>query len=683
MSKVLPYTGSVSGQGQEDLSFSWGANPTRAQRSMTYSIDGGMNSLVVSQEASPALFITTSEASKTISVSESARTISFDGTTNARYLRYAVISGGSETTVSSVTESSATGTSANVGTTYSEISSFIGGSQSYNVGVSLSVPANATTGITVTVYASDTSDGTGAVSQSFTLAVSEPVDVTSVEVDPSELVIGIGSSYRYNNQTVTVNANSRNKLSYSVTPATATIGRVNWVSGNTQIATVDSNGVVTGVANGTTYIRCEVTDTAGNTVYDHCDLTVYAEGTISVSNMTIETLAQSGSSEITTSNIDNSKALNASFSGTAPEWIQHLTVSTATSPYRVVVDCYPNSSHAQDRDATAVVTGTDMLLNTITSSGFTIHQNWETLCTAMTINGSSTIHDSGNSEDYTVSYTPVGTTQNRCVWSVSDTSIATVTEGASNNECTVTALRSGTVTLYATNYYNSSIVAHKEITITYVYPRGEINLNPTNVTLAYDATTDSTVAVTGTGISGNLTITPESGGFITGGEIVDNHLKIYFSDNSGSTSSRSCSVTVSGRDGNDDLISNTVNYTQNGRPVSSNNISIASITPSYNAHDVVNNVTVRVNFINNSTVDTVFTSVAYTMTGYTSASGGEVDFTKSDTLAARVDATAGTMPVDYTIESVGATAALARIEVTVTATNNSATLTASDTWRAS
>lgn len=678
----------ASGNGANQLSpTNFSVNTSRTEsRSTTFTAgDYGLNKLTITQQHSPSLFINAStDTSQSITSPSSSATWLVSGSTNGRYMKYSISNG---VTVSSAKEySNNTSQGSSIGTSYSSVSSFVGGSQEFEYHVTISIPSGLSAGTyTLTIYSSDTQNGSGAVSQTFTLTVTaQAVDVQAVIVNPSTLEIGIGNSYKYNNQTVTVNSSSRNQLHCTYDPVNATVISRRWASGDTDIATVSSSGLVKGVAEGSTYIRCWATSDGVNEVSGNdgrCyPLTVFANGTISVTNMTIETLAQSGTSTMSLSNIDTSKTLSVAFSDSMPSWIHNISVNTTTSPYRVIVECYPNSTHAQDHTTTAYVTGTDNLGNTIESQAFTIYQKWETPCTAMTINGSDTIHNSNNYGDYTVSYTPAGTTENRCVWSVSDTSIATVQEGQSNDECRVTAVSSGTVTLYATNYYDNSIIAQKQIDVTFVHPRGDITLSPTSVTLPYNATTDSTVAITTTGISGNLTITPDSGGFITGGEIVNNHLKIYFTANDGTTTERSCSVTVSGRDDNDDLISNTVQYLQEGLPVSTNNIGIGDITPVYDAHqETLKDVVLRVNFINNGTISTVFTSVAYTMTGYTDAQGTTVNFTKSGSLANRVDVTAGTTPVDYTIESVGALGIPARVDVTVTATNNSANLTASDT----
>ena len=53
------------------------------------------------------------------------------------------------------------------------------------------------------------------------------------------------------------------QLSHVIEPANATIQAVTWSSSNTKIATVDQNGMVTGLKEGTVTITCKATDGSG------------------------------------------------------------------------------------------------------------------------------------------------------------------------------------------------------------------------------------------------------------------------------------------------------------------------------------------------------------------------------------------------------------------------------------
>jgi len=53
------------------------------------------------------------------------------------------------------------------------------------------------------------------------------------------------------------------QLGYEIQPADATIQEVKWTTSNKKIATVDENGVVTGLKEGSVYITCKATDGSG------------------------------------------------------------------------------------------------------------------------------------------------------------------------------------------------------------------------------------------------------------------------------------------------------------------------------------------------------------------------------------------------------------------------------------
>ncbi|MBP5274222.1 MAG: Ig-like domain-containing protein [Abditibacteriota bacterium] len=75
----------------------------------------------------------------------------------------------------------------------------------------------------------------------------EPVRVTGVTVGPASLVIKVGQTQ---------------KLKATVKPSDATNKKVTWSSINPRIATVDENGVVTGIKAGTTLIKAKTDDSS-------------------------------------------------------------------------------------------------------------------------------------------------------------------------------------------------------------------------------------------------------------------------------------------------------------------------------------------------------------------------------------------------------------------------------------
>lgn len=83
-------------------------------------------------------------------------------------------------------------------------------------------------------------------------------------------------------------------LTYSVTPADATYPYVKWTSSNSNIATVDDNGNVTGVKEGTAYIYATATDAGG--AHTACTVTVEKPAVATAENVVIN--------EIMAANVD-------------------------------------------------------------------------------------------------------------------------------------------------------------------------------------------------------------------------------------------------------------------------------------------------------------------------------------------------------------------------------------------
>ncbi len=87
----------------------------------------------------------------------------------------------------------------------------------------------------------------------------EPVQVTSIKLNKSKKSLNIGDTFT---------------LTATVKPNNATDKSVTWSSSNTSVATVDENGVVTAVAEGT----ATITATASNGVEASCTVTVKQKG---------------------------------------------------------------------------------------------------------------------------------------------------------------------------------------------------------------------------------------------------------------------------------------------------------------------------------------------------------------------------------------------------------------------
>ena len=452
-----------------------------------------------------------------------------------------------------------------------------------------------------------------------------------------------------NRSTATIDTGGTVTLTATVAPTNATNKTVTWSSSNSSVATV-SGGVVTGVSAGSATITVTTAD-GGYTAT--CAVTVSSNGSISADNVTVKSIATSGSTELHASNMQ--AATIAATCSTS--WVTAVTPDTSGNPWRIRFTLNTNTSTTA-RYATVTVTGTDTSSNS-RSCTFRITQNGKTSsdvpCTSMEIGGSATISNSTNEAEYTAAFFPNGTTQPQVgQWSVSDGNghaVTTVQLLPSGNQCTIRVLSGAnnqTVVLKATNYYNSSVYATKTITATYVTPSANLTVSPGDVTVHAIDTSDNTPTVTTSNIqSGSLGVQSVSG-FITSASIVSGKVVTSFSANTG-TSSRSGSVTLSALDLNLNQVTAVVTYTQAGTGTGTRSLSISKL----NVQQTGGKVTAKfaVAYMNQSTNSTTFGSQSFTLVGYDSSDG--TVFTKTGNLSDKTVAAMATETEIYTEQWTG------------------------------
>lgn len=629
----------ASGEGTNQLSpTNFGVNTSRSsQRSTTFTAgEYGLNKLTITQEHSPALFISFNDSNiKQIVSPSSATSWTVSGSTNGRYMKYSISNG---VTVSSAKEySNNTSQGSSIGTTYSSVSSFVGGSQEFEYRVTISIPSGLSAGnYTLTVYSSDTQNGSGAVNQTFTLRVTaQAVNVQSVSIKSlgetvTTLDIGKGASYKYNNQTITVNSNSRNKLTYEVSPQDASVVSATWSSYPTSVATVSSSGLVTGKSEGTATITCTVTDANGNTASATCTVNVYEQGTITIAdNLTILYNELSRSVAVSHSGImtNSTWAINRE---TRP-WISSVTINeahTSITATRVTTDqtSLPASTNMY-------LTATDRLRNTITSNTVILAQEMRAA-----IDGVDAIAVVSNKATYTASYLPFNITgsDNQVEWyignaqqapyaSVSDTAAIScslnVLEGA-NNQIVLLALR---------NVADNSITASKEVMTTYVTEALDhpftFESGTDNVTVAAQDVNDYTPhiilrSVPAVSIS-DLRVSSRTGELASAAINSKNH-KIFttFTANT-SASSRSLGTLQVTYGTGSEAFSLPVYYSQEGIPATDTNTILDAQDPTarYRNGDITVGSTVV--FTNNRDISYTFKGLRCMVTGYDSDDGPE------------------------------------------------------------
>jgi uncharacterized protein YjdB len=89
-------------------------------------------------------------------------------------------------------------------------------------------------------------------------------------------ILGVASSVTVTPQAPTILYNATQQLAASVVVSAGGLNTVTWASGTEAAATIDANGLVTGVAEGTTIITATSVQT--NTVHGHTTITV--QGTV-------------------------------------------------------------------------------------------------------------------------------------------------------------------------------------------------------------------------------------------------------------------------------------------------------------------------------------------------------------------------------------------------------------------
>ena len=241
----------------------------------------------------------------------------------------------------------------------------------------------------------------------FRINVERPVyDVTGVELDHSDILIEKNSSYR---------------LKATISPDNATNTKVTWSSSNESIATVNDNGVVTGVGIGITTITVK-TDDGGFTA--ECRVTV-RDG--SVKGVTLN------ESEITV-------GVNGKYSGLE---------ATLIPDYAVIKKVTWSSSNEEIAtvDKNGVVTGVsegEAYITVKTADGGYEDQCKVTVInyrvTGVTLNKSGITMDPGTTYDgLKATVSPENASNKDVTWSSSDTDVATV-----NQNGVVTAVSSGT-----------------------------------------------------------------------------------------------------------------------------------------------------------------------------------------------------------------------------------------------
>ena len=229
--------------------------------------------------------------------------------------------------------------------------------------------------------------------------------VSGVKVSPATASVAVGSS---------------KTISAAVQPSTATSKGVTWYSSNEAVATVNSRGIVIGVAPGTATITA-LTDEGGFS--DACTVTVYVAQTAVKINSDKVTVAK-GSKTVLTASITPANATD-----------QKLTWSSDNTNVATVNQAGQVNGIAKGSAVITVKTEDGKLSDTCLVE---VVQ----LATSLTLDFAALQLDVGKSKTLTATMKPKTASNLKVKWSSSDKSVATV-----DSKGKVTGVKAGTATI--------------------------------------------------------------------------------------------------------------------------------------------------------------------------------------------------------------------------------------------
>ena len=342
----------------------------------------------------------------------------------------------------------------------------------------IKVTANAVGAATITVR---TEDGSRTDSYKVT------VEAATVEITKLE--------FEKDTEEITVDDEPL-QLNVTIEPSNATEKTLIWDSSNTQYATVDQNGNVTAVAEGTTIITVKTSD---GKVSDTCEVTVKA-ATVPVMGVTI--YDSTGQSEAgTTAEINAGESITFTakvFPENATE--QGVTWSTSDEQIATVSNGTVTAKNVTKQEMVTITAKS--VSNEEKSDSITITVK-PVAVTGIQLNQSSVeLTGINSSTTLTATVTPNNAANKDVTWTSSSDSVATVENGV------VTAVGSGTATITATSNANSEVKATCTVTVTVPVTGVTIkdsSENTTSATMTLSEGTTTTLQLTATVTPPNAT----------------------------------------------------------------------------------------------------------------------------------------------------------------------------------
>lgn len=271
----------------------------------------------------------------------------------------------------------------------------------------------------------------------------------------------------------TSGADRTERLTVTVTPWDATNKTIRWTSSDRSVATVDANGVVTGISKGTATITGTSADNASKKVY--CTVTVQQyvnQINVTASNPTPLRLGTTQMSAAVLPDNATNKAYTWSSSNTNVATVNSSGLVTAKSVGTAVITATASDGSGTKGSVTITVLPipvASVSLNKTTAQVYT--------------------SGSGKTTQLTASILPANADDQTVTWESSNPGVAGVDATGK-----VTGMSAGTAVITAHSHFNPSITAQCTVTVKQLVTR--LNLNKTSATLNAGGTTQLSAAVT-------------------------------------------------------------------------------------------------------------------------------------------------------------------------------------------
>ena len=247
------------------------------------------------------------------------------------------------------------------------------------------------------------------------------------------------------------------KLTATISPSTASNKALTWTSSNKSVATVDENGNITALANGTAVITASTID--GSNKKASCTVTVVTPVSSIELDQTSLALTK-GNSETLTASVSpedaSDKEIVWSSSNTSVAAVDQNGKVTAAGNGNAIIT-------ASAKDGSGVYAECEVSVTTLVSS--------------LSLNKTSLVLEEGNYETLRVTVTPSTASDKTINWSSSDRSVARV-----DNTGKVTAVKAGTAVITASAADGSGAEVKCTVTVESVLV-SSISLNKTSLSL--------------------------------------------------------------------------------------------------------------------------------------------------------------------------------------------------------